>query len=362
VSKYIEIEKRGDVEMGSMTPRERVIKLFNKESIDTMPCFSGMGMVTVQAINQMGIRFAQVHMKAEYLAESAMLTAEMFGFDSVVIPYDMCTVPEALGCGASLYEDAEGILYPTVPNKWPTIDDVKLPEDFMNRARMPIVDEAFKILLSKADGKFAVGGWVLGPFTMAGQIIELDLLLKGVRKERDKVVSFLDMMTDLVIEVAKHYQALGVDYMNIREMGSGTDLLSPRMWKELIQPNLKRIFAELKSPKILHICGSTDLIVEMMNECGADALSVDQKNNVAESRKKLGNDVLILGNFDPFGTLSKMNPSEVEGVIKKCIDDGVDAVWPGCDLWPDVKKENVEAYVAAIKKYGKKPSPAVGRL
>jgi [methyl-Co(III) methanol-specific corrinoid protein]:coenzyme M methyltransferase len=49
-------------------------------------------------------------------------------------------------------------------------------------------------------------------------------------------------------------------------------------------------------------------------------------------------------------------------VIKKCIDDGIDAVWPGCDLWPDVKKENVEAYVQAVRKYGKEASPAVGRI
>jgi [methyl-Co(III) methanol-specific corrinoid protein]:coenzyme M methyltransferase len=104
------------------------------------------------------------------------------------------------------------------------------------------------------------------------------------------------------------------------------------------------------------------LIIEMMNECGADALSVDQKNNVVESRKKLGDDVLIFGNFDPYGTLVTGDASEVEPVIKKCIDDGVDAVWPGCDLWPDVKQENVAAYVQTVRKYGKEASPAVGRI
>jgi len=188
------------------------------------------------------------------------------------------------------------------------------------------------------------------------------VLLKGLKKDKDRVEDFLSKMTDLVIQIAKHYQALGVDYMNIREMGSGTDLLSPRMWKTLIQPNLKKVFAELSSPKILHICGSTDLIIEMMNECGSDAISVDQKNNVAESRKKLGRDAIILGNFDPYGTLVKLEASQVDGVIKKCIDNGVDAVWPGCDLWPDLKADNMRAYVEAVRKYGKAPTPAVGRM
>jgi [methyl-Co(III) methanol-specific corrinoid protein]:coenzyme M methyltransferase len=348
--------------MSNMTPKERITRFFNKEPVDVMPCFSGMGMVTVQAIDKMRIRFPQVHTSAENMARSAMTSAEIYGFDSVVIPYDMCTVPEALGRGISLYEDSEEILYPTVPSKWPTLEDVEIPQDYLSRGRMPLVDDAFGILKSQSDGKFAVGGWVLGPFTMAGQLIELDILLKGTKKFKEQVEDFLDNMTDLVTKVARHYQTLGVDYMNIREMGTGTDLLSPRMWKNLVQPNLQRVFDALASPKILHICGSTDMIIEMMNDCGADALSVDQKNNVADSRKKLGDSVLLLGNFDPFQTLVQMETDQVERVIKKCIESGVDAVWPGCDLWPAVKKENVEAYVQAIRKYGKGASPAVGRV
>lgn len=343
--------------MTPMTPKERVKAFLRREPVDQPPVFSGMGTVTIQAIDHMGIRFAQVHGSAEYLAGSAITTAEMFGFDGIVVPYDMCTVPEALGRGASLYENAEGILYPTVPSKWATLDDVDLPEDYstlFRQGRMPVVDEAIKIAKAHDGGKLAVGGWVLGPFTMAGQLIELDVLLKGLRKDKDRVEAFLVKMTDLVIAVARHYQGLGVDYMNIREMGSGTDLLSPRMWKTLIQPNLQKVFAALASPKINHICGSTDLIIEMMNDCGADAVSVDQKNNVAESRKKLGPNAMILGNFDPYGTLVQKDVGEVAGVIKKCVDDGVDAVWPGCDIWPDVKRENMEAYVKAVREYGRR--------
>lgn len=345
-----------------LTPKERVIRLFKREPIDTMPCFSGMGMVTIQVINEMNIRFADVHTSAHHLAHSAKITAEMFGYDAVVVPYDMCTVPEALGRGASLYQNSDEILYPTVPHKWEKIDDVVIPDDFLNRGRMPLVDQAITILKSEIDGNLALGGWVLGPFTMAGQIVELNPLLKGVRKDKERTQAFLERMTDLVIEVAQHYQTLGVDYMNIREMGTGSDLLSPKVWENLIGPKLKKIFEKIEIPTINHICGSTDLIIEMMNECGADAISVDQKNNLTESRKKLGRDTLLLGNFDPYATLVTGDLSEVDPVIKKCIENGADAVWPGCDIWPDAKKENVEAYVRAVREYGKKASPAVGRL
>lgn len=349
----------------SMTPKQRVNALMKKEPVDIMPVFSGMGMVTRQAVEAMGIRFAEVHTSGALMAASAIKSAEMFGFDAVVVPYDMCTVPEALGRGVSLYADAEGILYPTVPHKWASLDEVDLPADLnviFGRGRMPVVDEAIRIALAHEGGKYAVGGWVLGPFTMAGQLLELDVLLKGAAKDKERVGAFLDRMTDLVIAVGRHYQDLGVDYITIREMGSGTDLLSPRMWKSLIQPNLTRVFAELKSPRVNHICGSTDLIVAMMNECGAEAISVDQKNNLVQTRQKIGDGVLLLGNFDPYGLLVQKDVSEVAPVIKKCIEDGVDAVWPGCDIWPDVKKENVEAFVKAVRDQGKAATPAVGRL
>ena len=80
-----------------MIPRERVLKLLRKEPIDRMPVFSGQGMVVLPAIQASNLRFPEIHLTEENMAASAIKTAEMFGFDAVVIPYDMCTIPEAFG-------------------------------------------------------------------------------------------------------------------------------------------------------------------------------------------------------------------------------------------------------------------------
>jgi len=349
--------------MSELTGKERVKKLFKREPVDTMPCFSGQGAVVVQAIEKMGTQFAKIHTDAKLLAESAITSARLFNMDAVVIPYDMAVVAEAMGRGVSLYDGAEGIIYPTVPNKWKDFDEIDIPADYMSKGRLPMIDEAFKIIQKEAPD-LAVGAWVLGPFTMAGQIMELDILLKSIKKKKDLVTGFLDQITQITIDLVKHYQELNVDFINVREMGSGTDLLSPRMWKTLVGPNLTKVFDAITCvPSVNHICGSTDMIIEMMHGCGADALSVDQKNNIVETRKKLGNDVLLLGNFDPYGTLCQMeDQAEVEKVIKQCIDNGIDSVWPGCDIWPDIKEENMRTYVNTVREYGKKPSPAVGRI
>jgi [methyl-Co(III) methanol-specific corrinoid protein]:coenzyme M methyltransferase len=348
--------------MTSLSSRERILRFFAKEPIDTMPCFSGQGMVTVPAIEALGIRFPSIHTTAENMAGSAIRSMENFGFDAAVVPYDMCTVPEAFGLEVSLYEDSEDILYPTIPAKWLRPEEVQIPTDFMERARMPMVDKAINLLKERIGGTHAIGTWLLGPFTLAGQLVELDVLMKTSLKERDRVEALLDKLTELIVHLGRHYRGMGADYVNLREMGTGADILSPRLFKMIVQPRLRQIFEAWDSPKILHICGSTDMIIELMKDCGAEAISVDHKNTLSETRSKVGDGVILLGDYDGFALPGKSTPEEITAAIKKCIDSGVDAVWPGCDIWPDVRSENLRMINETIKALGTAPTPAVGRL
>jgi [methyl-Co(III) methanol-specific corrinoid protein]:coenzyme M methyltransferase len=201
----------------------------------------------------------------------------------------------------------------------------------------------------------------LGPFTLAGLLIDPTQIMRMIKKNRDQVEVLLDRLVDPIIKLAGKYREAGADYVCIREMSSGTDLLSPKLWPALIQPRLRRVFAGMESPKILHICGSTDLIVDLMNDCGADAISVDHKNSLAGSRGKIGN-TLLFGDYDGFGLVKEASLDEVHQAVKQSIEAGVDAVWPGCDIWPDVNPQNLLAINRAIKELGREPSPAVPRL
>ena len=90
-----------------------------------------------------------------------------------------------------------------------------------------------------------------------------------------------------------------------------------------------------------------------MLESGAKAISVDQKNDVADTRKKLGPNALVFGNYDPYNVLVSGSEDLVRETTRKCLDDGVSAVWPGCDIWPTVPPENFRAMMETVKDYGK---------
>lgn len=348
--------------MTELTSRERVLRLFAGKPVDRMPCFSGQGMVTIPAIKALGIRFPQIHLSATNMAGAAIKSMEMFGFDAAVAPFDMCTIPEAFGLEVNIYADSEEILYPTMHRKWATPDEVEIPSDYLRRGRMPVVSQAIRMLKERIGERSAVGTWILGPFTLAGQLVELDFLMKMTYKARDKIEALLDRLADLIIDLGRHYREMGADYVSLREMGTGADLLSPRMFKIFVQPRLRRILSAWDPPRILHICGATDLIIEPMNDCGAQAISVDHKNTLSETRRKIGREILLFGNYDGFGLPRTASAKEIEEAVRACIDSGVDAVWPGCDIWPDIKPENLKILNQCIKDLGRAPTPAVGRL
>ncbi len=358
--------------MAELTPIERVQRFFNREPVDKMPFFSGMGMVLLPAIKKLGYNFPSVHRNAERLALSAVESARMFNLDSVVIPFDMCWESEALGNEISLYEDSEDILYPTIPYKnWSEVDQVEITQsdidNIMDKYPMTLLPEAVAIVKKEAPD-LALGVWQLGPFTQCGQTIELDKVLKAVFKDTARVEDILDKLSDMIINIGKALQAAGADFITLREPGVAADLLSPKTFKELIQPRLTRIMSAWKPPKVLHICGSTDPLVEMMwqivSDSGGQAVSFDIKNNLLESRKKLGNDALIVGNFDVFGLpcAEETTVEQAAAGIQTNIDGKVDAVWPGCDLWPDIKEANFRAIEKTAREYKPGPTPAVGRL
>lgn len=338
------------------SPRDRILRFFNNQEIDRFPVFSGMGNVTVHGLEEYGWRFADIHVDATKMADVAATTFKFFGLECAVVPFDMGVEAEALGAGVNFYSHRDDVVFPTVTQKVTEkvadLDLSKLPSDPTTQGRIPLVCEAISRMKQNIGDQVAIGAWVLGPYTLAGQLLDIGDLAKAAMKKADLVNPIMDAARDSLVKIAKKYKEAGADYITVREMGAGPDILSPRMFKKLIQPQLQQMFAALDSPKILHICGDTNSVVEVMADCGADAISVDQMNNVAESRQKVGPDVRILGNVDPYGVLVAGKPEDVDNSVKKSIEGGVNAVWPGCDIFPTAPRENMLALKTAVDKYG----------
>jgi uroporphyrinogen-III decarboxylase len=82
--------------------------------------------------------------------------------------------------------------------------------------------------------------------------------------------------------------------------------------------------------------------MELLAQTGANAISVDQTNDLAASRAVLKN-TLLFGNLDPVHVLAGGTVNDVQSAARSAIYSGVDAVWPGCDLVPQTPIENLKA-------------------
>ena len=133
--------------------------------------------------------------------------------------------------------------------------------------------------------------------------------------------------------------------LTIHEMGGSPGVLGPRRFETFVLPPLQKLLASLPKPRVLSVCGNTNGAMPLLAQAGADAISVDQLNDLAASRAALPN-TLLFGNLDPVGLLANGTEAQVRQAMTEAIASGVDAVWPGCDLYPPTPLENLRTMLS----------------
>jgi uroporphyrinogen decarboxylase len=106
---------------------------------------------------------------------------------------------------------------------------------------------------------------------------------------------------------------------------------------------------------VLHICGDTNPIINLMPESGADLLSID-RIGLDTAIARAGDRCRIIGNFDTTAILLSQ-PQEVADSVaamvaagKPCPKGFVAAT--GCEVPVEAPQENVRAFVRAAKEVG----------
>jgi len=84
----------------------------------------------------------------------------------------------------------------------------------------------------------------------------------------------------------------------------------------------------------------------LLNEIGAEAISIDQTTELSKAREAL-KDTLLFGNIDPVQTLWQGDEVQVVEAARKAKQAGVDAIWPGCDLVVQTPIRNMRSLLEA---------------
>jgi MtaA/CmuA family methyltransferase len=330
--------------------RAEVLALLAGQRGRRVPCFSGLISLTMPGLEAAGLRLPEVHHDPQRMAAAAASTYRLCGFESAVVPFDLCVEAELLGGEVDFRADA---IRPEYPRMRAAVAETasgyspSLPADWAQRGRMPVITGALALLKGQVGAEIVVGAWVPGPLTLAMQLVDINTLVPDLAGEPEAVKELLERLADVLIETARLYHANGADFITVHEMGGSPGYIGPRSFERVVLPPLQRLLSALPAPRVLSVCGRTNRAMALLASAGADALSVDQTNDLAGSRAVLGPGRLLFGNLDPVATLAEGDAAGVRAAVTAALEAGADAIWPGCDLWPPVPVENMRAMVEA---------------
>jgi MtaA/CmuA family methyltransferase len=332
--------------------RRQVLALLNGQHLARVPCFSGLINITTPGLEAVGLRLSEIHTDPAKMAAAAATTFRLFGFESAVVPTDLCVEASALGARVDFREDMPEPAFPLIAEPLAASADefqVDIAHDVTRHERIAAVIEAIRLLKLQVGEQIVVGAWVPGPLTLAMQVVELSNLYADIARVPQAVARVLDRLTEVLVQVALAYRAAGADFITVHEMGGSPGVIGPRAFERLALPRLQRLMGALPAPRVLSVCGNTNRGLPLLVEVGAEALSVDQMNELARSRAFVGTRGLLFGNIDPVAVLAEGEAGDVRRAVRAAVAAGVDAVWPGCDLVPLTPAENLRALTEETK-------------
>ena len=329
-----------------MTNRKTILDLLSGKKVDSQPAFSGLIHITVEGLQSEGLSLSETHKDARKMARASASTFKLSGLPSAVAPLDMLVEAEAIGSPVDLRENEEVAFPRTVK---PIFSSTKLITseigdnfELLNRGRIKLVCEALELLKEDIGNDAVIGGMVPGPFTLLLYLMEPGGLFADMKREPNAVQDALSQLASFLSRVAQVYRNAGADFITIHDMGGSPGFIGPAKYEQFVYPAEKILMAQLQSPRVLSVCGNTNTSMHLLAQTGADAISVDQLNNLTASRQIL-KDTLLFGNIDPVETLWQGTGADITEATRMAEKAGVDAVWPGCDLVPQTPIANIKS-------------------
>ena len=140
--------------------------------------------------------------------------------------------------------------------------------------------------------------------------------------------------------------------------------ISPEMFKEWILPDIVKICDLVRDVPNKYIgfytLGRIRNFLDMMVDAGPDFIATFEQNEgditLGEVKKKIGDKVCLIGNFDPL-ILQNGSIEDARREAKRCLDEGMEGggyvMGTGDEVPPTAKLDNLKAMVEIADKYGR---------
>ena len=257
------------------------------------------------------------------------IEAEAFG---ATARYSDEDVPAIVG---QLIEDEEGAAALAVPAA--------------DAGRCGLAPEVIRTLKAKGVAKPVYGG-MIGPFSLAGRLMDVTEVMFLMVDEPETVKIVLEKATEFLIAYGRAIKASGADGLFMAEPLAG--VVSPDALAEFSAPYVKRIVDALQGaefPVIYHNCGTSVVrAAEAVFAQGAAGYHFGNAIDLREMLAKAPKEALVMGNLDPVNVLARGTSASIRAACA-ALRDACGAhsnfvLSSGCDIPTAVPWENLEAF------------------
>lgn len=356
---YEELKRCMSKQKEEMTPSERMKAYMAGEEVDFLP-YALLGDDSAMA-DIFGYTTSQMDNDADIMADIIRKKKETFGMEGLGIGLGLRTIGAALGSKLSIPEHGIDHIASHVLMDYKDFGNLEVTDPYHNPILTPMLERAKELKERFPDTAIATS--VVGPVSTAAAIRPVENLLRDTRKNPDMLKKLLDLTVDCSLKWMEVFcREFGPSPAMISDPVTCMDILSKKQFDEFSLPYMKKLvkgMEEISGMKpSIHICGKTKAIWEDLGEIGVSAFSVDNCEDIAETKEALGDKLMLIGNVPPVDVMREGTIDEVISACRECILKCADSpmgyqLGTGCQVPIGTPRANVEAFIYAARKYGR---------
>jgi uroporphyrinogen decarboxylase len=324
------------------------------EKVRSSPKRIAMPLMTHAGIELTGTTVREAVTNGETQAEAIKALYRRFKPAAVTTIMDLTVEAEAFGSRIRFEEDE----IPTVSERLVAgveeAEQLAVPElSSAQRAQQYLRAAA---LTAKEVTDVPVFGGCIGPFSLAGRLLDMTEIMTGIYLMPEMVRELLRKCTLFIKEYVRAYKSLGIDGVIMAEPAAG--LLGEEECDTFSSTYIREIVDELQDENfliVLHNCGHNGMLARSMASTGAKALHFGNAADMEKVLQEIPKDILVMGNIDPVHVLKEDTPEfvkqQTEALLEKAKDYSNFVLSSGCDLPPHVPLENITAFFEALEEY-----------
>lgn len=308
----------------TMTPRERITAMLNKQPIDRVPVYPLINSISRMAT---GINYEEWTKDVHKCAESIIKTTKELDLDCCCTLTDLSVEAADFGQSLLYFEDKAACPDHAMRVVATAEDYEKIPRIDINKApRMQEHVELCKILVKELGKDIPVVAFVFGPLGIVSMLRGQEDMFMDLYTDPEEVKKGVEIVSEVLLEWIDQLCATGVDAVMFDTLYASQSIMSVEMWQEFEGNYMTKLADRVRENGcmvMIHNCGKGAYFDEQYEAMHPVLFSFNHPPkgcaSMQEAVEKYADKMILTGTIDP-GWFMTANLETLEERVKEELD------------------------------------------